>query len=51
MSIKLDDVYRDPHRVATTAHRGFSGRYPENTLPAFLAAVALGVDLLEFDWA
>jgi len=49
MTFKLDDVYRDPRRIAVTAHRGFSGRYPENTLPAFLAAVELGVDLLEFD--
>jgi glycerophosphoryl diester phosphodiesterase len=49
MTFRLDDVYRDPLRVAVTAHRGFSGRFPENTLPAFLAAVALGVDLLEFD--
>lgn len=49
MSCKLDDVYRDPKRIAVTAHRGFSGRFPENTLPAFLAAVTLGADLLEFD--
>jgi glycerophosphoryl diester phosphodiesterase len=49
MTFKLDDVYRDAHRIAVTAHRGFSGRYAENTLPAFLAAVELGVDLLEFD--
>ena len=47
--MSLDDIYSNPNRVAVTAHRGFSGRYPENTLPTFLAAVALGVDLLEFD--
>jgi glycerophosphoryl diester phosphodiesterase len=31
------------------AHRGFSGRYPENTMLAFEQAAALGVDALEFD--
>jgi len=31
------------------AHRGFSGRHPENTLRAFRAAEALGVDLVECD--
>ncbi|MBN2558603.1 MAG: hypothetical protein JXB33_07625 [Clostridia bacterium] len=31
------------------AHRGLSGRLPENTLPAFSAAIALGVEEIEFD--
>ncbi|MCG3147558.1 MAG: Glycerophosphodiester phosphodiesterase [Verrucomicrobiae bacterium] len=31
------------------AHRGFSGRYPENTIPAIQAAIALGVDRVEID--
>lgn len=31
------------------AHRGLSGACPENTLPSFGAAVALGVDEIEFD--
>ncbi|OQB40048.1 MAG: Glycerophosphoryl diester phosphodiesterase [Candidatus Latescibacteria bacterium ADurb.Bin168] len=31
------------------AHRGFSGEYPENTMAAFRAAVALGVDAIEID--
>ncbi|MBN2427609.1 MAG: glycerophosphodiester phosphodiesterase [Deltaproteobacteria bacterium] len=31
------------------AHRGFSGRYPENTLMAFQAAVETGVSYLELD--
>ncbi len=31
------------------AHRGFSGRHPENTLRAFRAAEALGVDMVECD--
>lgn len=35
--------------VLTVAHRGASGRAPENTLTALAAAVADGADLLEFD--
>ena len=31
------------------AHRGFSGKYPENTRAAFLAAVAAGADGFETD--
>ena len=31
------------------AHRGFSGRYPENTLTAIRAALRLGVDMVEID--
>jgi glycerophosphoryl diester phosphodiesterase len=31
------------------AHRGFSGRYPENTLAAVRAALDLGVDSVEID--
>lgn len=31
------------------AHRGFSGRYPENTLAAIRAAIRLGVDMVEID--
>lgn len=31
------------------AHRGYSLRYPENTLPAFEAAVAAGADMIELD--
>ena len=46
---RLEDRYKDPRRVVVTAHRGFSGAYPENTMMAFLKAVELGVDLLEFD--
>lgn len=32
-----------------TAHRGNSGEDPENTLPAFESAIALGVDWIELD--
>ena len=39
-------------RPRVVAHRGLSGVCPENTLPAFAAAVALGADEIEFDlWA
>lgn len=31
------------------AHRGYSSRYPENTLPAFAGAVAAGADMIELD--
>jgi len=31
------------------AHRGASGEYPENTMPAFAAAVAAGADYIELD--
>lgn len=31
------------------AHRGFSGRYPENTMLAFQKALETGVDGIEFD--
>ncbi len=32
-----------------TAHRGFSQKYPENTLPAFREAIRAGADWLECD--
>ena len=31
------------------AHRGLSGAMPENTLPAFAAAIAAGAQEIEFD--
>ena len=31
------------------AHRGFSGKYPENTLLSFEKALELGVDAIELD--
>ena len=36
-------------QVAVVAHRGASGRFPENTLPAFEEAVRLEVEMVEFD--
>lgn len=35
--------------VAVVAHRGESRNHPENTLAAFVAAVRLGVPMVEFD--
>ena len=35
--------------VKIVAHRGFSGKYPENTEIAFLKALSFGVDMIEFD--
>ena len=35
--------------VKAIAHRGFSSRYPENTMLAFERAIALGADGAEFD--
>lgn len=48
-SFSIEKLYQDPNRIIITAHRGFSGKYPENTLPAFEAALAHGVELLELD--
>ena len=31
------------------AHRGFSGKYPENTLLAFQKGIVAGADGFEFD--
>jgi len=36
-------------RTRCIAHRGFSGRYPENTLAAFGAAIEAGADMFELD--
>ncbi|MHB1629538.1 MAG: glycerophosphodiester phosphodiesterase [Bacilli bacterium] len=36
-------------RPKIIAHRGVTGRYPENTLPAFAAAIEAGADGVEFD--
>ena len=38
-----------PHRPEVHGHRGCRGLLPENTLAAFLHALALGVDVLELD--
>ena len=38
-----------PNNVLAIAHRGFSSRYPENSLLAFQKAIELGADGAEFD--
>ena len=38
-----------PDKVYVAAHRGWYNKYPENTMPAFRAAVELGVDQVETD--
>jgi glycerophosphoryl diester phosphodiesterase len=44
--------YLDPPRPRLFAHRGASGHFPENTLPAFAAALEAGIPYLEMDvWA
>lgn len=44
--VRHDEIMPYPR---TCAHRGFSAAEPENTLPAFGAAIALGADEIEFD--
>ncbi len=36
-------------RPWVVAHRGYSGRYPENTVSAFEAAIEAGADMIELD--
>lgn len=44
--------YLTPPKPRFFAHRGASGAFPENTLPAFQAAAAAGIPYLELDvWA
>jgi len=43
------DLLRPPGRPLVVGHRGAAAIAPENTLEGFRAAVALGVDLVEFD--
>jgi glycerophosphoryl diester phosphodiesterase len=43
------DAWRGKYPVIVTAHRGFSGQAPENTLAAFRAAIAAGSDRIELD--
>ncbi len=41
--------YANEHHIPVLGHRGICAKYPENTMPSFEAAIALGVDLIEFD--
>ena len=50
--VALSELYRDPNSVVVIAHRGFGGRFPENTTVAIAEGVKLGIDVIEFDlWA
>ncbi len=40
---------RNENRPLNIAHRGLAGLIPENTLPAFEAALYSGADLIELD--
>lgn len=40
---------RGEMKLEVVAHRGWSALFPENTLPAFAAAVSAGADQIEFD--
>lgn len=42
-------MYQITRTPQIVAHRGFSGRYPENTRIAIEGAIALGVDMVEID--
>lgn len=44
-----DSFFPQSHRPEVHGHRGCRGLRPENTLPAFLHAIALGADVLELD--
>ena len=41
--------YKRKDHIPVLGHRGIKAKYPENTLVSFEAAIALGVDLIEFD--
>lgn len=45
----LPDAHADFLHNGVTAHRGDSGAYPENTMPAIESALALGADWIEID--
>ena len=39
----------DAKKIEIHGHRGCRGLLPENTIPGFVKAIELGVDVLEFD--
>jgi glycerophosphoryl diester phosphodiesterase len=49
MRAQITTEFFDPPRPRVMAHRGASGDYPENTLPAFLAARDAGAPYIELD--
>lgn len=48
MNHLIEQFQQDQH-VRIAAHRGYSAKYPENTLLAFEKALAYDIDMLEFD--
>ncbi|HPR16443.1 MAG TPA: glycerophosphodiester phosphodiesterase, partial [Smithella sp.] len=40
---------REQDDFAVIAHRGASAYYPENTMPSFEGAIAMGADMAELD--
>jgi glycerophosphoryl diester phosphodiesterase len=46
---KAGDIWRGKYPLFVTAHRGFSGQAPENTLASFRAAIDAGSDMIELD--
>ena len=49
MTPELETDFFAPPRPRIFAHRGDSGAFPENTLPAFRAAARLGAPYIELD--
>jgi len=49
MKKELETEFFTPPRPRVMAHRGASGEYPENTMPAFRAALEAGADYIELD--
>lgn len=47
--MNLENLFKNRIRTVVTAHRGFSGQYPENTILAFQEAIRIGADFVEFD--
>lgn len=45
----FSDATQIAHITEVTAHRGYSSDYPENTMPAFTAAMDAGADWIELD--
>jgi len=41
--------FREGDDFTIIAHRGASAYYPENTIPSFEGAIAMGADMVEFD--
>jgi len=42
-------MYKNQEKLLIQAHRGYSGKYPENTLISFEKAIEAGADMVEFD--